>query len=324
MKHWHRCSRWWKAGLECPYSSLVQHEEEEQGGGEGDDEVKAKEVPEAIGPPAIPIDEPVQVEDGEAFEDEVLDQMEEAFRDLPKVIPIKKGEKKDEQEDTPDNVPTQVPVEIPAPPQKPEKERVTLVRRTPIPVRVDPVGDLSPLIKKVAKPTPIRSVVQDMFELPTPPPRKTKARSRSRVKLAREDFLEAQEGFKGLTGAYATSVVKDFVPDDVEADEQLMQRLRGPVKVPKRGRFAFVPKTRIPVQEVKSANVRAGLSEEAVLQAMELGIRKRIMANRRRKFDRLRGFVQKPSVIAGAAAAGAAGAGGFFFNARKRLKGLLQ
>jgi len=25
MKHWHRCSRWWKQGLACPFSSLAAH-----------------------------------------------------------------------------------------------------------------------------------------------------------------------------------------------------------------------------------------------------------------------------------------------------------
>ncbi len=31
MMHWHRCRRWWRHGLECPFNSLVQHEPDDEG-----------------------------------------------------------------------------------------------------------------------------------------------------------------------------------------------------------------------------------------------------------------------------------------------------
>ena len=86
--------------MECPYSSLVQHEEEKKGAGHGEDEIKEKKAPpEKTGPPAIPIEPLKEVEDGEAYEDKVLDEMERVLEDLPKVLPPIHNPEKEKKSD---------------------------------------------------------------------------------------------------------------------------------------------------------------------------------------------------------------------------------
>lgn len=36
MMHWHRCRRWWRHGLECPFNSLVDHEDDDEEDGDPD------------------------------------------------------------------------------------------------------------------------------------------------------------------------------------------------------------------------------------------------------------------------------------------------
>lgn len=49
MRHWHRCERWERRGLPCPFSSLAQHETEE--GDPPDDEPGQVELPDVVDTP---------------------------------------------------------------------------------------------------------------------------------------------------------------------------------------------------------------------------------------------------------------------------------
>lgn len=303
--------------MECPYGSLVQHEEEKRGGGEGDDEVTAEPIPLEKPVPAVPEPPPVERETGEEIEDRVLDALGEKGRKKP----VEKSVVEQAEE-----VIRDLPVHVPATVPETGGKVPDIVRKLPVPQRgpshvvlpdpppkVAPVGDVAPLLEAVAKVTKVKT--SGKINLPSPP--------------SEEDFLQAQESFVALAGAYGTSVVQDFVPGDFLGEvpgiqNRLLERLRGPVKTrdAKGVRIIAIPRTRDRREEVKSENLKAGVSEEAFLQAMELGVR-----SRRVQPDRVSSGRRLPlaelSIIGGSAAA-AAGAGGFFFNARNRLKGLLQ
>lgn len=53
MKHWHKCRRWWKRGIECPFSSMAFHEDDQPDDDVDDDgiEVPPVAVPAKRKPP---------------------------------------------------------------------------------------------------------------------------------------------------------------------------------------------------------------------------------------------------------------------------------
>lgn len=58
---WHRCNRWWKRGLECPFDAIEEHEEEPD---EEDKPTKVAPRPKAIRraiEDAIPFEVPIEI-----------------------------------------------------------------------------------------------------------------------------------------------------------------------------------------------------------------------------------------------------------------------
>ncbi len=328
MKHWHRCSRWWRLNLECPYSSLVQHEDEE------DDPV-----------PVAPELEDPRIRDVEESFDEVVPVGDEvkAVGHKP-IIPLpgkKKGKVKDEFDPVKEaekiirDLPRrQRQIQKPTEPRirVPVHRRVRKPVRKPASVQRDapqietPVGDLRRLTEKAKGSQVVQEVLAEVLSA-TPSDVRVPNRE-GRVADEKKAFDESVEALQGLAAAYGTSVLQDWVPDIMARNSKLLGELRAPIEVPRnkttvRATIAF-PRTRIAVEEKKPENVKAGIAEEVLLQQMALEPQSAreptlVTKERDRRIPSLTNIA-----IGGAAAAGAAGVGGFFFNARQRMAGLLS
>ncbi len=65
MRRWHRCRRWWRHGMECPFNSLVQHvPDRERRKPREDDELEEEEEEKE----KIPVREPVRERERERFD----------------------------------------------------------------------------------------------------------------------------------------------------------------------------------------------------------------------------------------------------------------
>lgn len=54
MKHWHRCERWWRLGLDCPFKERKEHEEDEEDERQDDDDGGLPKIPVPGRTPARP------------------------------------------------------------------------------------------------------------------------------------------------------------------------------------------------------------------------------------------------------------------------------
>lgn len=326
MIHWHRCARWWRLNLACPYSSLVEHDDDQE------EEVKVPEKTEDFGIESIPADEVIEVgkkteaprvvspparrpPDVQAPDREAVEEAEDAVRDLP--VPPPAPEKKPGRvpRDVPRPIPRRVPVPpipVPIPPPPVKKGPV----RIPVPVggSVVPVGNVEPFIEALHPPNIVV------------PPARARARSSTFMDLVEElRRVEVRAtAAVGMAGALSTSELMRDIPLDFRPSHPLQKYLDDPITVSSFGsRMLFIPRDRNNPERAKPANVAAAVSEEAFLQQMELGVRTRRMRSVNEQARESTGRItQAVKIGVGAVAAGAAG--GFFFNARRRLQGLLN
>lgn len=112
--HWHRCRRWWRHGLECPFNSLVQHEE--------DDDDREDEDPD-LDPVPDPVREPRRIPDRER-----KDEIEKPVGVIP---PGREtgGGPRDRSEEVEDAIA--------------EAEKIIREVPKPIPEVLEPVGDVT-------------------------------------------------------------------------------------------------------------------------------------------------------------------------------------
>ncbi len=179
MIHWHRCRRWWRHGLECPYSSLVEHEDDDEEDGDPDLEKipvpgkkKVEEDEEVPDDEKIPVPgrRPVATKPrrpGRDLTDEQLRELgghAEAVRERNRKI----------QE---------------------EAEKVVDEAPRPIPNTLEPVGNITDFLP------------------PPPPARRARARARTAAEDAR--VVSEEDEVKGKSPTLAGALARAPVPKSV-------------------------------------------------------------------------------------------------------------
>ncbi len=294
MRHWHKCRRWWRVGIACPYSSLVEHEEQD------DDEGEPDERKPVLGPPAK---RPKEAMDAKKQADRPgANITDKELEDLGKAEKIRK-----EAEEVVRNVPK------------------------PIPRIVEPVGDLDSLLpppkgRRTPPPLPERG-----RGLEPSRPRAATNRKPFRVPGAEEEVsgkkgtvlprpvrVPDAERLIGLAGAIVTNRVLRGVPDGASLAPATVRALATGRRPPPQ---VFDPT--LPPPPPASMQVKAAAAEEAVTQEFAKAPAPQGHGFGMRQIGFIVGGTAATAALIIASGGGGGGSMRFQFNAASRLRGLL-
>lgn len=237
MKHWHRCDRWERLGIRCPFQGGRGTGRDPGGAGDEDPEGRSL-TPEKIGPPLPPIHQPQDRRPGQDIEQEVMDLLEEIRARDPAVEEANKEQEK---------VGSGEPVAIPVPPvHTPARVPTRGTAVASDPREGAPGGFIpAPVLDPDAEPIGVRlalgssAVVSEGFRqsprtVTSVPPVRSTVRRDITTRVTR---VQPSTRIRRVPGAVRASLAEAAVTQELQ--EQLDERREQVARMPVGGGFKF-------------------------------------------------------------------------------------